>query len=204
MSRFAVLLRGVNVGAGGRLQMAALRSLLESLGYTDVKTLLNSGNAVFTSRAAAPARHARAIHDVLHEQLGLDVATIVVTAEQCEAIVADNVLAPHCEHPSRLLVVFAIDAVTLAGLVPLGGQLRPGERFTIGRHAAYLYCPDGILESPAGAALLGKAGRAVTTRNWSTVNKLAALLRDGERSRRTASGAARRPDRGRAHRTTSR
>jgi uncharacterized protein (DUF1697 family) len=42
--------------------------------------------------------------------------------------------------------------------------------------AAYLSCPAGLLESKVGAAILGKAGRAVTTRNWATVLKLEALL----------------------------
>ena len=45
----------------------------------------------------------------------------------------------------------------------------------LGRHAAYLHCPAGILESRAGEALLGKLGRAATTRNWATVLKLHAL-----------------------------
>jgi uncharacterized protein (DUF1697 family) len=47
----------------------------------------------------------------------------------------------------------------------------------IGKHAAYLHCARGILESEVGSALLGKAGRAVTTRNWATTLKLEALLR---------------------------
>ena len=53
---------------------------------------------------------------------------------------------------------------------------RPPEKFLLGRHAAYLWCPNGILESRAAEALLGRAGRAATSRNWSTVGKIAALL----------------------------
>ena len=49
------------------------------------------------------------------------------------------------------------------------------EKFLAGRHAAYLYCVDGILESKAGAALLGKAGRHATTRNLATTLKLCEL-----------------------------
>ena len=51
----------------------------------------------------------------------------------------------------------------------------PPERLEIGPQAAYLYCAGGILESRAGKALLGRAGQAVTTRNWATVCKLQAL-----------------------------
>jgi uncharacterized protein (DUF1697 family) len=49
MPRFVVLLRGVNVGKGNRVAMVEFKESLEGLGYTDVKTLLNSGNAVFAS-----------------------------------------------------------------------------------------------------------------------------------------------------------
>jgi uncharacterized protein (DUF1697 family) len=52
------------------------------------------------------------------------------------------------------------------------------ERFFIGRYSAYLYCANGILESDAGAALLGKTGRAATTRNWATVLKLHKLANE--------------------------
>ena len=47
----------------------------------------------------------------------------------------------------------------------------------VGEHAAYLWCPDGILSSKAGEALLGKAGRQATTRNWATVLKIEALVK---------------------------
>jgi hypothetical protein len=51
----------------------------------------------------------------------------------------------------------------------------PPERFQVGKSAAYLHCATGILESKAGEALLGKAGKAAITTNWATVLKLQAL-----------------------------
>ena len=52
----------------------------------------------------------------------------------------------------------------------------PSEQFAIGKHAAYLFCGAGILESQAGKALLSNA--SLTTRNWATVLKLQALARE--------------------------
>src|SRR5204863_1567267 len=43
------LLRGINVGTAKRVAMADLRQLMTGLGYSDVRTLLNSGNVVFTA-----------------------------------------------------------------------------------------------------------------------------------------------------------
>ena len=60
MPRYVALFRGINVGKAKRIAMADLRALLEKLGYTDVKTLLNSGNAVFTGAPEPPAKHRRA------------------------------------------------------------------------------------------------------------------------------------------------
>ena len=71
--------------------------------------------------------------------------------------------------------MFVQDDQALASLAALQPLVVPPERFAAGKHAAYLLCASGILESKAGAALLGKAGRAATTRNWATTLKLHAL-----------------------------
>jgi len=176
MPAFAVLLRGVNVGGGNRVPMAEFRQQLESLGYTGVRTLLNSGNAVFASaRRSAPA-HAGAIHSALVSGCGVDVRVIVKSSQEFEAIIADNALASDAIDPSRLLVVFRQDAKTIQDLAALQSLVRPPERWHLGRHAAYLYCASGILESDAARALLGRTGALSTTRNWATALKLGALL----------------------------
>ena len=175
MPRFVALLRGVNVGKGNRLPMAALRKLLESLGYGQVETLLNSGNAVFSSTARSGERVAQTIHQALDAALELRVLVIVKSAREFDTIVQDNVLASGCGDASRLLVVFAQDPATLRDLGHLSRMTRDPEKFHTGASAAYLHCPAGILQSEAAKALLGKGGRSVTTRNWATVQKLHAL-----------------------------
>ncbi len=85
-------------------------------------------------------------------------------------------LAGECGDPSRLLVVFAQDPATLRDLGHLSRVTRDPEIFHTGASAAYLHCPAGILRSEAATALLGKAGRGFTTRNWATVQKLHALV----------------------------
>ncbi len=175
MPRFVVLLRGVNVGKGNRVPMAAFKALLQGLGYTEVETLLNSGNAVFTSPGRSVSKHAAGIAGELARSLGVACSTIVKSGTELEAIVAANPLpVPPSDH-SRFLVAFAQDARTLQPLEALAPLAQPPERFAVGTQAAYLHCAGGILESRLGAAMLGKVGRSVTTRNWATVLKLAAL-----------------------------
>lgn len=179
MTAFVALLRGINVGKAKRIPMAELRALLSALGYLDVATLLNSGNAVFRSAGGSPAQHAEAIAGAIAGRLQLDVAVIVKSAAELASIVAENALAAAATDPSRLLVAFVQRREALASLAPIGSLAVAPDRFVVGRHAAYLHCPEGILRSKAGEALLGKAGKAVTTRNWATVLKLLELARAG-------------------------
>lgn len=170
--QFVVLLRGVNVGKGNRVPMAGFRALLEAQGFTGVRTLLNSGNAVFGAMRGPAAAHAKAIHAALRERLGVDVEVVVKSASDFAAIVAECAFGAPAEAHSRLLVAFAQDKAAIEGLSPIAALVGPSERFLIGGRAAYLLCPGGLLASKAATALLGKAGRAVTTRNWATVLKL--------------------------------
>lgn len=175
MATFVVLLRGVNVGRGKRVPMADFKALLLDLGCHRATTLLNSGNAVIELPRAGTKALSTRIGDAIAARFGFEVPVIVKTGAELDRIVAANPLTvPEPEH-ARLLVVVAPDARALASLRELSGLVAPPERLFIGDEAAFLHCAAGILESKAAKALLGPAGRAVTTRNWATVLKLQAL-----------------------------
>ena len=176
MGRCVALLRGVNVGTGKRVPMADLRTALAALGYRDVVTLLNSGNAVFTASARLARGSEHAIHDALVERLGVDVPVIVKRAADLAAIVEENPFPVTGPEASRLLVGFASERAALAALRDLGSLVRAREGFHVGRHALYAWCPDGSMRSLVAKELLGRRGRAITTRNWATVGKLHALV----------------------------
>lgn len=169
--RTIALWRGINVGKAKRLAMADLKALLAELGATDVATLLNSGNAVFSSRRTLSAVTIRA---AVAERLGVDAAVILKTAAEWAAIAGDCPIA-EADDPSRLLVAITADAAALQAAAGIAAA--SGERFVVTPHAAYLWCGNGILESKAAVALLKTLGEAGTTRNWATVQKLAALAR---------------------------
>jgi uncharacterized protein (DUF1697 family) len=176
MTTYIALLRGINVGKAKRIAMADLRALLEGLGHTDVATLLNSGNVVFRSDRKTSAKIATEIAAAIAAQLKIEVPVIVKSAKELAAIIADNPFADSAADPSRLLIAFTPDAATLSNLDAIAPKVVAPEQFLVGRHAAYLHCASGILESKAGEALVGKAGKAATTRNWTTVQKLQTLV----------------------------
>lgn len=176
MPRFVALFRGINVGKAKRIAMADLRALLTTMGYDNVQTLLNSGNAVFDSGATAPGKHATRIQTAVAESLGVDSLVVVKSARDMAQVVATNPLAGQGLDPSRLLVALTRHDDDLAALAPLGRADWGQERLHVGPHAAYLWCPDGILQSKAAVALLKGLADNGTTRNWATVEKIHAML----------------------------
>ncbi len=178
MTKFVALLRGVNVGKAKRVPMAELRALLSGLGYTNVATLLNSGNAVFHTARGTSAQHALNIAAAIAGHLKIEVPVIVKSAKELAAIISENSIKADAPVHSRFLVAFVQDAKALSGLAAVESLVVPPEQFAVGKSAAYLLCAAGILESKAWEALVGKVGRSATTRNWATVLKLQALANE--------------------------
>jgi uncharacterized protein (DUF1697 family) len=170
-----VLLRGVNVGRHQRIAMARLRELLERTGCEDVRTHLQSGNAVVTSEQA-PAALADVVRSALAEHEGMDVAVVVRTAGELRQVVAGNPLLPLMDDPARMLVSFLPgppDADRLAALV--AQDFSPDQVHVAGREV-YLWCAAGLLVSQATKAFADpRRGLGGTARNWRTVTRLAEL-----------------------------
>lgn len=178
MSRYVALFRGANVGKAKRIAMAELRVELEALGFSDVCTLLNSGNAVFTAKAAPPAKLAAKIRAAVLKRLGVDAHVIVKSADDVAAIVKGNALAKIAQDASRLLVAMSDDVADLAAArLHMRADFAP-DRVHVGKHAAYVWCATGILESKALSLVLKSLGAGVTTRNWATLGKIEALMAD--------------------------
>jgi len=167
------LLQGINVGRARRVAMSALRDLLEALGLRDVRTLLNSGNAVFRGSPGVEAT-ALAIRAAIEARFGLRVPVIVITAEQLSAIVAENGLPQATGDPSRLLVAFLSTRAALDRARDMLAQSWAPEALAVGSQAAYVWCVNGVAESTLMRALARVMGEAATTRNWATVLKLQA------------------------------
>src|SRR5215471_18045832 len=89
-SRQVALLRGINVGKAKRIAMGDLRTLVEDLGFRDVRTLLNSGNVVYTSLRLAPAAAAARIESAIAKTLGVPSKVTVVDGAELAEIVAGN------------------------------------------------------------------------------------------------------------------
>ncbi|WP_378145003.1 DUF1697 domain-containing protein [Cnuibacter sp. UC19_7] len=174
MSRWAALLRGVNVN-GITIKSAELKALFVSLGYRDVRTVLASGNVVFETDDPAGTLKP-AIEKALGERFGYDAWIVLVPHASLETIVAGYPW-PETEaaHP---YVVFGSDEGALGEIAQAAEELDRGdaaiERAVRDGDVVYWECPKGSSTDTPFAKLLAKTRyRSVTTtRNLRTLRKL--------------------------------
>jgi uncharacterized protein (DUF1697 family) len=170
------LLRGVNLGGHRAVAMADLRELATALGFREVRTLLNSGNLVFESKARSPAQLEALLEGEAQQRLGLRTDFHVRSAEDWRAIIVKNPFPAEAKRdPARLIMFCLKTAPGAKAFNELQSAIRGPERVVgVGRHA-YIYYPDGQGRSKLTVAMIDKAIGAGTGRNWNTVLKLAAL-----------------------------
>ena len=177
-AKYVALLRGVNVGRAKRVSMTDLRALVEGLGYTEVRTLLNSGNVVFTAKGAPKGDPASRIEKALATKIGVSSRVTVLNAAELAAIVKDNPLLEAADNPSRFLVAVLNDKSNRKRLEPLLEQDWSPDRFGLGGRVAYMWCPEGILANRLAETVGKLLGDGVTARNWATILKLHALTKE--------------------------
>lgn len=173
-NRYVALLRGINVGKAKRIAMAELRQLFEKMGFTRVRTILNSGNVVFDGPATEAPVLSATLESAIRERFGFLAAVVVLSAAELTATIAANPLMPVRE-PSKFLVAFGQSADAFEAAVPLTLRNWEPDAFAIVGKAAYLDCFGGILESKLVQEFAKATRQGTTTRNWSTVLKLAAV-----------------------------
>jgi uncharacterized protein (DUF1697 family) len=178
MPAYAVLLKGVNVGRAKRIGMPELRDVLTGMGLRNVRTVLQSGNAVFTTARTDPAEIADLIEHAIADKFGMTVRCLVRTAAELRAVVNGHPLADLVTNGSRMLVLFLSEALSTQALAVDDPVTLDPHRIRVGAdRVIYQWCPDGISNAPDASSYLEKAHKiTVTGRNWNTVVKLDTLL----------------------------
>ncbi len=169
MSRQIALLRAINLAAHNRVSMTDLKALMEGLGYEDVRTLLQSGNVVF-SGGDSPDAAARNIERALAADLGVKSQVLVRTQAELANVVARNPLGSVATDPKKLVVMFLSGKPDRRWLDELDPAKFEPERFAVHGREIYAWLPGGLGRSKLLASLTEKRLKVTaTTRNWSTV-----------------------------------
>lgn len=167
------MLRGVNVG-NKTIKMERLRALLEDLGFSAVRTYVQSGNAIFETGPCPLEGVSKTIEEGLRKRFGFEVPVLLKTAKELKDVVVANPFTKQKSiDQSKLHVTFLAAAAQKAlvpGLEPLAAKT---ERFCVVNKEVYLYCPDGYGRTRlSNNAIEKKLSLIATTRNWRTVNAL--------------------------------
>jgi uncharacterized protein (DUF1697 family) len=172
VARYVALLRGINVGGHRRLPMADLRDLLTGLGYTDVATYVQSGNAVLDAATDDAGAVAAAVSAAIRDRFALEVPTVVRSAERMRAVVAANPL--EVPDPARFLVLFATEPFDTAALRALDLSAHPRERLAVTDTEAYVFDGgrEGIRFAKLPDVVAGHTAGTTTARNWRTVLRM--------------------------------
>jgi|HubBroStandDraft_1064217.scaffolds.fasta_scaffold379023_2 uncharacterized protein (DUF1697 family) len=180
MTMYVAMLRGVNVSGRNKLAMEDLRAVVTAAGGSEVRTYIQSGNAVFHSRRSVPAL-VGALETALERLVGSNVPVLVRTRQELEAVLDTNPFVPRVAEPKALHVTFmgAVPGAAAAASVvdAVRGRGEADDLEVIGREV-YLLCPNGYGNTKLTNAFFERRlGSSATTRNWATVTKLVELAR---------------------------
>jgi len=174
MPVYIAMLRGINVGGNKVVKMDALCKSLEALGFEEVKTYLQSGNAVFKATKQSPAELCKKIEKRILRDFGFGVTVISRSTEEMGRMIEQNpFMRDKGVDTSKLHVTFLDSLPEPSAWKKMAAVSAGSDRFHPAGSDIYLHCPGGYgntkLSNNAFERIL--AVRA-TTRNWNTVNNL--------------------------------
>lgn len=182
MKTWIALFRGINVGGNRVLPMKSLVTALESIGCTDVRTYVQSGNAVFRSAASQAARLAASIRRAVGERHGFEPGVLVLAPAELQRALADNPFARAAAEPTSVHLFFLVEAPRRPDLEALNAAKAAREAFALAGKVFYLHTPDGFGRSKLAARVERCLGVEATARNLRTVSALVELTRSAHGS----------------------
>jgi len=172
MNTYIALFRGINVGGRNILPMKELIAHLQDLECEDVRTYIQSGNAVFRHEQNNASLLTRKITAAVHESHGFEPYVILLTADTLKRAMASNPFPDAETDPSKLHLFFLASVPENPDLDVLESLRAKSERVAVKRDVAYLHAPDGIGRSKLAAGMERTLGVAGTGRNWRSVCKI--------------------------------
>ncbi len=169
MTRYVAFLRGVSPM---NARMPELKRAFESAGFTDVRTLLSSGNVAFTARSAAPATLERKAEKAMQAELGRSFATVVRSSQFLQGLIESDPFAKLTLPPAAKRVVTLLRRPAAARLaLPIE---RDGARILAMTDAEVFTAYVASDKGPVFMTLLERTfGTDITTRTWDTLKKCA-------------------------------
>lgn len=173
--KYAVLLRGINVGGKNKLPMKELAALFAAGGCRNVETYIQSGNVVFEAPPSIAKQVPQAIAKAIEQGFGFSVPLIMRSGTELAQVVAGNPFLRQGVAEKELHVYFLADPPAEA---ELDAQRSAPDEFILSGQQIYLRLPNGMGRSKLTNAYFDSKLKTVcTARNWATVLQLAAMTK---------------------------
>lgn len=172
MNTYIALFRGINVGGNNPLPMKELVVLLEDIGAKNVRTFIQSGNAVFHSAEKNPSQLSKQLVAEIKKRHGFETRVLVLSREAINAAIARNPFPEAEADPSSLHLGFLASTPKNPDLEKLNSVKKASERFHLSENVFYLHAPEGVGKSKLAASTEKLLGVPMTDRNWRTVCKI--------------------------------
>ena len=177
MTTYISILRGINVSGQKLIKMDALKEMYENLKFENIKTYVQSGNVIFSSRETDSKKLENKISKQIENDFGFQVPAIVLTAQTLQYVVKHNPFAKDTKKDiSFLHVTFLADQAKEFDKKSIEDKRHEGEEIQLSKNAIYLYCPNGYGKTKLTNNFLERILKVkATTRNWKTTNELLRL-----------------------------
>lgn len=178
MEKFVAFLRGINVGGHHKVPMVELKELLDKMGFTNISTLLNSGNIVFDSKEPDTLKIEDTLSKQLEDHFGFSIPTMIRMGSSIQDLAAQEPFKDiKLTKDIRLYVSFLKEEKESELQLPYTSE---DSSFKILRLKDLCICSVldiAIGKTPKAMGILEKEyGKDITTRNWNTIIKINKLL----------------------------
>jgi uncharacterized protein (DUF1697 family) len=173
------LLRGINVGGKRIVPMKDLAAVFTDAGCRDVRTYIQSGNVVFNASSTTVHGLRGRLEKKIQERFGFAVPIVLRSAEQLARTIASNPFLVAGVAETALHVYFLADLPSEEAAASLDHSRSTPDAFIFAEQEIYLHLPNGMGRTKLTNAYFdSRLATTCTARNWATVLKLAAMMRE--------------------------
>jgi uncharacterized protein (DUF1697 family) len=171
MKTYIILLRGVTPTGKNKVPMVQLRAVLTRASFRNVRTYIQSGNALVDTELPAKDVEKR-VHELIKKHIGPDLAVVVRTGAQLQKVLDENPFKKGHDISRIFFVSFAEPPLPQKVEELLAQDFSP-EKLAITKNAAYMYIPGTYGTGTLSSNFLEKKlGVSATMRNFNTMSKL--------------------------------
>lgn len=179
MTTYISILRGINVGGHKMIKMEALKKMCLGLGFSNIKTYIQSGNIIFQTKITEVNKINKNLKSAIENEFGFDVPVITLTETELENILNLNpFLNNKSKKESFFYITFLSENPTKQNIENLKLIDFKNDKYKLIDKAIYLYCPDSFSNTKLTNNFLENKLKVIaTTRNWKTTIELLTLAK---------------------------